>query len=153
MASKWRQIRQNVVEMTSDMPKWFQDDVLLGPKSGGVEFSLVLQVFLKGSKGGRGIQELKEPSGPDTFWHRKSRFLVKHASCRFGELCFLPWQGAHVCKNRGKIWPESETCTHKTLDGEFDAYVCGLGGAKRRKCWKTTGFTSFFEGSRGARGI
>ena len=28
------------------------------------------------------------------------------------------------------MWPESETWTHKTLDGEFDAYMCGLGGKK-----------------------
>ena len=34
-------------------------------------------------------------------------------------------------RNGEQIWPESETCTQKTLDGEFDAYVCGLGGAEK----------------------
>ena len=33
-------------------------------------------------------------------------------------------------RNGEQIWPESETCTQKTLDGDFDAYVCGLGGAE-----------------------
>ena len=56
---------------------------------------------------------------------------IKDASCRFGELCFLLGQGAHFCKNGEQIWPESEKCTQKTLDGEFDAYVCGLGGAEK----------------------
>ena len=64
----------------------------------------------------------------------KVNFLVQNASYRSLELCFLLRQGAHVCKNRENIWPKSEKCRRKTLDGEFDAYMCGPGGAKKRKC-------------------
>ena len=34
-------------------------------------------------------------------------------------------------RNGEQILPESEKCTQKTVDGEFDAYVCGLGGAEK----------------------
>ena len=65
------------------------------------------------------------------FDDEKVRFLIKKSLCLYSELCFLCGRGAHVCKIREKIWPESEKCTQKTLDGEFDAYVCGLGGAEK----------------------
>ena len=61
---------------------------------------------------------------------RKNGFV----SSRFLELFFLLRRGAHFCKSLENIWPESEKCTLKTLDGEFDASMCGLGGAKKRKC-------------------
>ena len=68
---------------------------------------------------------------PTLFDVEKVNFLVKNASYRFLKLCFLLGRGAHFCKHGEQIWPESEKCTQKTLDGEFDAYVCGLGGAEK----------------------
>ena len=53
--------------------------------------------------------------------------LVQNAPYRFLKLCFLLGRGAHFCKNREQIWPKSEKCTLKTLDGDFDASMCGLG--------------------------
>ena len=53
--------------------------------------------------------------------------LEQHTS----KMCSAPKRGAHFRKKHEKRWPESEKCTRKTLDGEFDAYMCGLGGAKK----------------------
>ena len=68
---------------------------------------------------------------PTLFDVEKVNCLVQNASYRFKKLCFLLGQGAHVCKNREKRWPESETCNLQISDGEFDAYMCGLGGAEQ----------------------
>ena len=76
--------------------------------------------------------------------------LVQNASSRFWKLCFLLGQGAHFGKNREKWWPKSEKCTPETLDGECGAYMCGLGGAKKRKCLFRIGFKGIFEGVKGA---
>ena len=59
------------------------------------------------------------------------RLFVKDALCLYSELCFLPERGAQFQKIHEKQLLESEKCTQKTLDGEFDAYVCGLGGAEK----------------------
>ena len=93
----------------------------MGPKSENVENQLVFVCFFEGSRTARGIQENKRLSERGTFRRRNDRFLVQNASCRFWELCFLLGQGAHFCKHREQIWPESEKCTPKTLDGDFDA--------------------------------
>ena len=68
---------------------------------------------------------------PTLFDIEKVGLLVQNALSRFLELCFLPLRGAHFCKHGEKIWAESEKCTLKTLDGELDASMCGLGGAKK----------------------
>ena len=41
---------------------------------------------------------------------------------------------SNFVRNREQIWLESEKCNLTTLDDEFDAYVCGLGGAEKCKC-------------------
>ena len=40
----------------------------------------------------------------------------------------------HIFVKHVKILFESETCIQKTLDRDFDAQVCGPGGAEKRKC-------------------
>ena len=79
----------------------------------------------------KGIQKRLYPTLFDV---EKVNYLVQDASYRFWKLCFLLRQGAHFCKHGELIWRDSETCTQKTLDGEFDAYVSGLGGAEKWKC-------------------
>ena len=86
----------------------------------------------KGAIGAKkGLQKRLYPTLLDV---EKVICLVQNASYRFWKLCFLPQRGAHFCKNRENIWPESETCTQKTLDAEFDAYMCGLGVAGKWTC-------------------
>ena len=83
----------------------------------------------KGTIGAKkGLQKRLYPTPLDV---EKVKLLVQNASYRYLELCFLLGQGAHFCKNRENIWPESEKCTLKTLDGDFDASMCGPGGAKQ----------------------
>ena len=85
----------------------------------------------KGTIGAKkGLQKRLYPTPFDV---EKVNLLVKNASYRFWKLCFLLRQGSHFCKIREKRWPKSEKCTLKTVDGEFDAYMCGLGGAEK---WK-----------------
>ena len=62
------------------------------------------------------------------------RFFFKNALGRSSKLCFLCRRGAHFYKKGGKRWPENENWVRKTFDGEFDAYMRRLGGAKKRKC-------------------
>ena len=64
----------------------------------------------------------------------KVRFFIKNALCLYLELCFLPRQGAHFQKIHEKKWSESEKWSRKTLEGTCEGYMCGLGGAKKRKC-------------------
>ena len=64
----------------------------------------------------------------------KMRLFFKDALGRSSKLCFLCGRGAHFYKKGGKRWPENENWVRKTFDGEFDAYMRGLGGAKKRKC-------------------
>ena len=104
----------------------------------------------RSDKSEKGIQKRLYPTLFDV---EKVNFLLQNASYRFWKLCFLPLRGAHFCKNGEKIWPESEKCTLKSLDGDFEASTCGPGGAKKWKCWNFIGFTTIFEGSRGARVI
>ena len=87
---------------------------------------------------------------PTLFDVERVNCLVQNASYRFLELCFLLKQGAQFCKNREKVWPEIEKCTLKTLDGEFDAYMCGPGGAQSENVEKPLVLLLFFEGSREA---
>ena len=83
-------------------------------------------------KGAIGVKKgLQKRVYPTLFDVEKVNFLLQNASYRYLELCFLLGQGAHFCKHREKIWPKSEKCTLKTLDGDFDAYMCGLAGAKK----------------------
>ena len=107
---------------------------LVGPKSENVEISLVLPLLFEGSRGPRVRQDREQFAEPWGLGGGRSRFLVKNASCRFGELCFLLRQEPHFCKNGETIWPESEKCTQKHLDADIDAYMYGLGGAEKRKC-------------------
>ena len=65
---------------------------------------------------------------------QKVIFFIKNALGRSSKLCFLCGRGAHFYKRAGKRWPENENWVRKTFDGEFDAYVRGLGGAKKRNC-------------------
>ena len=65
------------------------------------------------------------------------------------ELCFLLGQGAHFCKNREKIWPKSEKCTRKTLDGKFDAYMCRLGGPRSGNVKQSSVFNAFLKVQKG----
>ena len=88
----------------------------------------------KRQRSDRSEKGLQESLYPTLFDVEQVNCLVQNASYRFFKLCFLHRQGAHFCKNRKKIWLKSEKCTPKTLDGEFGAYMCGLGGAKKRKC-------------------
>ena len=71
---------------------------LVGPKSENVEISLVLPLLFEGPRCQKGFSENEQMAEKWRLWHRKSRFLVKNASCRFGELCFLLRQEAHFCK-------------------------------------------------------
>ena len=71
---------------------------LVGPKSENVEKPLVLQAFLKGQGSHGGARESLPTERAGPVGGRKSGLLVKNASCRFGEMCFLLWQEAHFCK-------------------------------------------------------
>ena len=74
----------------------------------------------------------------------KVRFFIQNALWLYSELCFLCRRGWHFQKSHEKKWSESEKWTRKTLDGTCEGYMCGLGGAKKRKCWKAIGFKRYF---------
>ena len=61
-------------------------------------------------------------------------FFMKYALGQSLKLCFLCRRGAHFQKNIENKWSESEKWSRKTLDGKCDGYMCGLGGAEKRKC-------------------
>jgi hypothetical protein len=65
---------------------------------------------------------------------QKVRFFIKDSLGRSSKLCFLCGRGTHFYKKRGKRSPENENWVRKAFDGEFDAYMRRLGGAKKRKC-------------------
>ena len=64
----------------------------------------------------------------------KVTFFINNALCLYLELCFLPKRGVHFQTNHEKRLSESEKWSRKTLDGKYDGYMWGLGGAKKRKC-------------------
>ena len=64
---------------------------------------------------------------------QKVRFFIKNSLGRSSKLCFLCGRGAHSYKKRGKRSPENKKWVRKRFDGEFDAYMRRLGGAKKRK--------------------
>ena len=72
---------------------------LMGPKSENVSFSSVVPLLFEGSRAARRSQpneQLSNPRGPTS---KKSRFVIKNASCRSSELCFLLRWGGHFHKN------------------------------------------------------
>ena len=75
-------------------------------------------------------------------WFRgaKSEIFIKNPLGLSLKLWFLCGRGAHSYKKGGKRRPENENWVRKAFDGEFDAYMRRLGGAKKRKCWKGIGF-------------
>ena len=40
----------------------------------------------------------------------------------------------HIFRKTMKKRPDGEKCIQESLDGEFDVYMFGLGGAEKRKC-------------------
>ena len=80
--------------------------------------------------------EIHQQHGLDLrgFEVQKVRFFIKHNLGRSSKLCFLCGRGAHSYKKRGKRSPENKKWVRKRFDGEFDAYMRRLGGAKKRKC-------------------
>ena len=65
---------------------------------------------------------------------QKVRFFIKNSLGRSSKLCFLCGRGAHSYKKRGKRSPENKKWVRKRFDGELDASMRRLGGAKKRKC-------------------
>ena len=79
----------------------------------------------------------------------KLRFLLKNALCRYSELCLLPTRGVHFQKNREKKLSEGEECNRKALDGNGDAYMCGLGGPQSGNVQNVAVFNAFWKFKRG----
>ena len=75
---------------------------------------------------------------------QKVRFLIKNALWLYSELCFLPKRGAQFQKFHENKLLKGEKWSRKTLDGKCDGYMLGLGGAKKRICQKSLGFTITF---------
>ena len=71
---------------------------------------------------------------PTPFEVQKVISLIKNDVCPYSETCFLCRRGAHFQKNRETKLPESEKWNQKTLDGKYDGYMRGPGGAKKWKC-------------------
>ena len=85
-------------------------------------------------------------------------FLIENAVRLYTELCLLLKRGTHFQTNHDtfvekswKMWSDNEKSSQKRLDGKCDGYMRGADGAKKRKCWKTIGFTLTFWGSIGPR--
>ena len=128
---------------------------LMGPKSENVEKVLVLPLLFEGSRGARPPQPNEQVSGPEHAWAiLRSKKCVCWLQLFYGFIynCVSYSSGEHIFRKIVKQkWEKSckksserEKWSQKRLDGKCDGYMRGADGAKKRKCWKSIGFTTTF---------
>ena len=139
---------QHTVAYVKMLSKWCRIRGSSRPRRPPVAIIYIFETLFEvqlGRHGGdkRGKERTTERWGWNTWskWARfglsrgsKSVIFIKNVLGRSSKLCFLCKRGAHFYKEGGTRWPENENWVRKTFDGEFDAYMRRLGGAKKRKC-------------------